>query len=170
MLPKWHSGKESTCQCRRYGLILGLERFPGMGNGNPLQYSWKEPGSLQSTGLQRVRHDWTCTHVCAHTHTHTHTYTHTCIKHQFSKLWWGSPSTSFKIFQLKPHGLILPCSSYPGFSHRNFFLLPQDVELGSSFLPSDFCISPLRLSASRSRCHEPLWQCGEADRPLLRIF
>ena len=111
-------------------------------------------------------------HTCvrAHTHTHTHIHTHTCIKHQFSKLWWGSPSTSFKIFQLKPHGLILPCSSYPGFSHRNFFLLPQDVELGSSFLPSDFCISPLRLSASRSRCHEPLWQCGEADRPLLRIF
>ena len=78
MLPKWHSGKESTCQCRRYGLILRSGRSPGMGNGNPLQYSWKEPGSLQSTGLQRVRHDWTCTHVCVHAHTHIHT--HTCIK------------------------------------------------------------------------------------------
>ena len=38
-------------------------RSPGEGNGNPLQNScWEipwteEPGSLQSTGLQTVRHD-----------------------------------------------------------------------------------------------------------------
>ena len=37
---------------------------PGGGNGNPLQYScwripWtKEPGGIQSMGLQRVIHDW----------------------------------------------------------------------------------------------------------------
>ena len=38
------SGKESTCQCRRCGFdpIPGLERFPGGGNGNPLQYSCLE--------------------------------------------------------------------------------------------------------------------------------
>ena len=29
----WLGGKESTCQCRR----RGLGRFPGEGNGNPLQ-------------------------------------------------------------------------------------------------------------------------------------
>ena len=45
------------------GLIPGLGRFPGEGNGNPLQYSClekpmdkKEPGGLQSTGSQR---SWT---------------------------------------------------------------------------------------------------------------
>ena len=44
-------------------LISGLGRFPGVGNGNPLQYSaWKipwaeKPGRLQSMGLQNVRHD-----------------------------------------------------------------------------------------------------------------
>jgi len=32
------SGEESICKCRR-GLIPGLERSPGEGNGNPLQYS-----------------------------------------------------------------------------------------------------------------------------------
>ena len=38
------------------GLIAGLGRSPGVGNGNPLQYSvWKipgteEPGRLQSMG------------------------------------------------------------------------------------------------------------------------
>ena len=45
------------------GLILGLGRSPGEGNGNPLQYlaweiSWtEEPGGLQAMGSQRVRHD-----------------------------------------------------------------------------------------------------------------
>ena len=46
------------------GLIPGSGRSPGEGNSNPLQYScWKiprtkDPGGLQSMGLQRVRHDW----------------------------------------------------------------------------------------------------------------
>ena len=34
--PWWLVGKESTCQCRRWGLISGLERSLGEGNGNPL--------------------------------------------------------------------------------------------------------------------------------------
>ena len=44
------------------GLIPGSGRFPGKGNGNPLQYSclensWtEEPGRLQLKRLQRVRH------------------------------------------------------------------------------------------------------------------
>ena len=45
------------------GSIPGLERYPGGGDGNPLQYSaWKipwteDPGQLQSIGWQRVGHD-----------------------------------------------------------------------------------------------------------------
>ena len=45
------------------GLIPGLERSPGEGNGNPVQYSCLENPMdrggwrLQSMGLQRVRHD-----------------------------------------------------------------------------------------------------------------
>ena len=47
-------GKESTCNVGDLGLIPGLGRCPGEGNGNPLQYSclenpWtEEPGGLQS--------------------------------------------------------------------------------------------------------------------------
>ena len=47
---------------RALGYILGSERSPGGGNGNPFQYSclenlWtEEPGGLQSIGLHRVRH------------------------------------------------------------------------------------------------------------------
>ena len=33
------SGKESACQPGDMGLIPGLERSPGKGNDNPLQYS-----------------------------------------------------------------------------------------------------------------------------------
>ena len=38
-LPQWLSGKDSACQCRRHGFDPGSGRFPGEGNGNPLQYS-----------------------------------------------------------------------------------------------------------------------------------
>ena len=38
-LPRWLSGKESACNARDVGLIPGLGRYPGEGNGNPLQYS-----------------------------------------------------------------------------------------------------------------------------------
>ena len=53
-------GKVSACKAGDLGLIPGLGRSPGEGNGNPLQYSclkipWTEkPGRLQSMGLQRV--------------------------------------------------------------------------------------------------------------------
>ena len=47
------------------GSIPGSGRSPGRGHGNPLQHScawwilWtEEPGRQQSTGLQRVRHNW----------------------------------------------------------------------------------------------------------------
>ena len=41
-LPTWHSGKESTCQCRRhrrYGFDQWVGRSPGRRNSNSLQYS-----------------------------------------------------------------------------------------------------------------------------------
>ena len=41
-LPWWLNGKESACQCRRCKrprFDLWLERVPGVGNSNPLQYS-----------------------------------------------------------------------------------------------------------------------------------
>ena len=45
MLPRWHSGKEFTCQCRKHrrcGFDLWVGKIPGVGNGNPLQYSCLE--------------------------------------------------------------------------------------------------------------------------------
>ena len=66
MLPRWCSGKEPACQCRRLrrgGFNPGSGRTPGEVNGNPLQCScWRiswteEPGELQSMGSQGVQHD-----------------------------------------------------------------------------------------------------------------
>ena len=55
--------KASAYSAGDLGLIPGLGRSPGEGNGNPLQCSClensmdREPGRLQSMGSQRVRHD-----------------------------------------------------------------------------------------------------------------
>ena len=65
-LPRWHSGKEFSCQCRRcksLGLNPWVRKIPSI-------LAWKIPwteeaGRLQSVGLQRVRHIW----VTEHSHT-----------------------------------------------------------------------------------------------------
>ena len=38
-LPKWFSDKESASNVGATGLLPGLGRSPGVGNGNPLQHS-----------------------------------------------------------------------------------------------------------------------------------
>ena len=68
-LPRWSSGKKSTCQCRRKVWSLGQE--------DPLEeemathssiLTWEipwteEPGGLQSLDSQRVRCNWVSTHT-----------------------------------------------------------------------------------------------------------
>ena len=72
-------GKESACSAGDLGSVPGSGKSSGEGHGNPLQYSclensmYREPGGLQSMGLQRVEHE--CA-INRHTHTHTHTHTH----------------------------------------------------------------------------------------------
>ena len=58
--PGGSDSKESTCNTGDPGLILGLGRSPGEGNGNSLQYlvwkiAWTEKsGGLQSRGSQEI--------------------------------------------------------------------------------------------------------------------
>ena len=77
-LPKWHSGKESACQCRRHkkhGFDPGSGGSLGKENGNPFQNSCLENsmdrGAWQVTvhRSQWVGHDWAI--ECTHTHTYT---------------------------------------------------------------------------------------------------
>ena len=60
--PDGSDGKKSSWNVETLGSIPGLGGSPGEGNGNLLQYSClenpmdREPGGLQSIGLQRVKH------------------------------------------------------------------------------------------------------------------
>ena len=58
-LPQWLSGKESACNVGVAGdtaLIPGWERSPGVGNGNPLQYSCLEDVQRSLAGYR----PWGC--------------------------------------------------------------------------------------------------------------
>ena len=66
-LPRWCSGKESTCQCRRHEMqVLSLGQEDPLEKGMATHCSilaWRipwteEPGGLLSTGSQRVGRDW----------------------------------------------------------------------------------------------------------------
>ena len=52
-LPRWLSGKESTCQCRRQKMQV---RSLGEGNGSPLQYSCL--GNLMERGAWQAKVPW----------------------------------------------------------------------------------------------------------------
>ena len=61
-LPRWLSGKESTCNAGNAGLIPGFGRSPGIWNGSltPVflpgkSHGQRKPGKLQSIELQKVR-------------------------------------------------------------------------------------------------------------------
>ena len=74
-LPRWLSGKESACQCRRCGFNPWVGMIPGGGNGNPLQYSCLENhhGQRSLVGYS----PWSCKELdmTEWLSTHTHTYT-----------------------------------------------------------------------------------------------
>ena len=74
-LPRWCSGKEFACQCRRHKrrrFILGQDDYPRVENNNPLSYSClgnpMDSVACWAT-VQRVAKNWTwlsdwaCTHI-----------------------------------------------------------------------------------------------------------
>ena len=81
---------------RDMGLIPGSGCFPGLGNGNPLQYSYLENsmgrGAWQATVHKNCKELDTTEHACMRAHTHT-----------FMLLIQFSCSVMFN--SLQPHGL-----------------------------------------------------------------
>ena len=58
---------------RDVGSIPGSRRSPGIGNGNPFQYSCQDnPMDRSLAGLRRVRHNWVTEHVYTHTRARAH--------------------------------------------------------------------------------------------------
>ena len=88
---------------RDTGLIPGMERSPGGGHGNPLQYSCLEnpPGRLQAMGSQGVRHNWS--NLAHSTHRNTKLYV----------LGESSLSSVSTFPTLRPHKLPAPCGGGP---------------------------------------------------------
>ena len=72
-LPRWLSGKDSTCQCRRWKRLKfnsWVRKIPWNRKWQPTpvfffrKIPWtEEPGGLQSMESQRVRHDWVTEHA-----------------------------------------------------------------------------------------------------------
>ena len=53
--PNGSNGKESACNAGDTGLILGLGRSPGGGNGTPSSIlAWKIPWTEESGGVQSM--------------------------------------------------------------------------------------------------------------------
>ena len=79
-LPQWFSSKEPTCSAEDVGdtgLIPGLRRSPGEGNGNPLQYTHlgKSHGQRSWVGYRPWGHKaLDTTVVTEHTCVHRETY------------------------------------------------------------------------------------------------
>ena len=68
-LPRWYSGKESTCQYRRYkrhGSDPWVGKIHGVRNGNPLQYSCLE-NPMDSRAWTAIVHGLTKSDTTEHT-------------------------------------------------------------------------------------------------------
>ena len=66
-LPKWLSGKESACQCRRPGFDPWVGKIPWRRNGSPLQYSClknsMDRGVWWATVMWLQSQTWLSTHT-----------------------------------------------------------------------------------------------------------
>ena len=62
------------------GSVPGLGRLPGVGNGNPFQYSCFE-NSMDRGAWQAIVHEVTKSWTCTRMHTHTHPITSTVRDH-----------------------------------------------------------------------------------------
>ena len=75
--PSGSAVKNPPADAGDVSLISWFRRFPGGRSGNSSILAWKilwteETGGLQSVGLQRVRHDWVCTHISSKILSHWH--------------------------------------------------------------------------------------------------
>ena len=122
-LPRWLSGKESTCNAADTGDAVSVPRWgwsPGVGNGNPLQYTCLEDpmdkGAWWAT-IHRVAKSWTCLSTW-----------HTQVALIFEILWCGNVladyfgrQTQFRSRQIGSSFLNSSYSTHPGSNVR--FLL-----------------------------------------------
>ena len=84
-VPRWCSGKESTCQCGSRMFEPWVRKIPRRRKWKPapgfLPGNIHRPRSLAGYSPRGSRESDVCdrehTHICSHAHTHTHACTHT---------------------------------------------------------------------------------------------
>ena len=77
--PRWLSGKELACQCRRQGFDPWIGTTPWRRDCNPLQHLCLKNSIDREawwTTVHGVAKSWTRLSTHTHTHTHTHTQRH----------------------------------------------------------------------------------------------
>ena len=94
--PKWHNGKEFTCQCRRckrYRFNPRVRKIPWSRKQQPVSVIF--PGKFQDRGVwwatvHRVTKNWTWLRGWAHTHTGFHFIISKWRKQNLSQGPWGN--------------------------------------------------------------------------------
>ena len=132
------------------GSIFGLGRSPGIGNGNPIQYSCLDNSMDRGTWWVTVHGvAKSMTWLSTHTHTHTHKYHYNPIHN--SK--WIQFSHSVVSDSLWPHGLQharFPCPSPTSGAYSNSCPLTQWCHPTISFSVIPFSSCLWSFPASRS--------------------
>ena len=79
--PRWHSGKESNCRCKRHGFNPWVRKIPWRIQWQPtpvfLPRESHGQRSLASYSAWGCKETDMTEHIYTYTHTHTHTHTHT---------------------------------------------------------------------------------------------
>ena len=138
--PGSSEGKECACNAGDPGSILGLGRYCGEGNGNPLQYSCLENSvnrgacGLPSMGLQRVRYYWV-----------TNTFTLMGCFSQFSSVTQSSPTVCNPIDCSTPHFSVQKKKKKPPKDCSNSCLSSwwSYPNISSSLIPFSSCLQSL---------------------------
>ena len=84
--PDGSDSKESACNAREPGSVPGLGRYPGEGNGNPLQYSCLE--NFMDRGAWGQQSMWSQSHTQLSMHTHKVNKTWTALLSLFYSFWY----------------------------------------------------------------------------------
>ena len=81
-LPRWLSGKEAICKCRRHGFSPWVRKIPWRRKWQPTpvfspgeSHGQRSPAGYTVHGVAK-RQTGLSACACTHAHTHTHTHTH----------------------------------------------------------------------------------------------